>query len=117
MAIVGHMERSALERAAALAGLALASDTDVAVTGEDPVLASPFHLGEGAATALALIGQEADSIWCMRGGKPQQLSVDVGHAAASLHSFALLRLERGDGETPQRRVPAVTGIFDGSDGR
>ena len=67
--IVSAMERETIERAAALAGLELAPDTDVTVTGRDPVLASPFHLGEGAATALALVGQEADRIWRMRGGK------------------------------------------------
>jgi crotonobetainyl-CoA:carnitine CoA-transferase CaiB-like acyl-CoA transferase len=111
------MERSAIERAAALAGLGLASDTDVTVTGEDPILASPFHLGEGAATALALVGQEAARIWRMRGGKPQRMSVDVRHAAASLHSFALLRAEGVGRETPPRRVPAVTAILKCSDGR
>ena len=111
------MERSAVERAAALAGLELTSATDVTVTGEDPVLASPFHLGEGATTALALVGQEADRIWRMRGGKPQSMSVDVRHGAASLHSFALLRTEGAGRETPQRRVPAVTAIFECCDGR
>lgn len=115
--IVRDMERSAVERAAALAGLELAPETDIEVTGEDPVLASPFHMGEGAATALALVGQDAERIWRMRGGERQRLAVDVRHAAASLHSFALLRIEGTGGETPQRRVPAVTAIFEGSDGR
>jgi crotonobetainyl-CoA:carnitine CoA-transferase CaiB-like acyl-CoA transferase len=111
------MERSAIGRAAALAGLELASGTDITVTGEDPVLASPFHLGEGAAVALALVGQEADRIWQMRGGMPQRIAVDVRHAAASLHSFALLRIDAAGRETPQRRVPPVTAIFECGDGR
>jgi len=81
------MESVEIERAAKLAGLALAPETDVAVEGGDPVLASPFHLGEGAATALALVGQEASRIWCERGGRAQAVSVDARHAAASLHSF------------------------------
>ena len=111
------MERTVLTRFAALAGLELAPDTDVVVTGEDPVLASPFHLGEGAATALVLVGQEADRIWCMRGGHRQSMAVDVNHAAASLHSFALLRIDSAGRETPRRRVPAVTAIFECRDGR
>ena len=111
------MERETIERAATLAGLELAPDTDVTVTGCDPVLASPFHLGEGAATALALVGQEADRIWRLRGGQQQSVSVDVRHAAASLHSFALLRLEAGGDATPQRRVSPLTGIFECGDGR
>ena len=111
------MERETIECAARLAGLELAPDTDVTVTGCDPVLASPFHLGEGAATALALVGQEADRIWRLRGGQRQSISVDVRHAAASLHSFALLRLEAGGDATPQRRVSPLTGIFECGDGR
>jgi crotonobetainyl-CoA:carnitine CoA-transferase CaiB-like acyl-CoA transferase len=112
------MQREAIARAAQLAGLELAPETDVEVTGADPVLPTPFHLGEGAATALALVGQEADRIWRMRGGRPQQIGVDVRHAAASLHSFALLRILDGAGaETPQRRVPPVTAIYECGDGR
>src|SRR5581483_6696989 len=99
-----RMERTAIERAARLAGLALDAETDIDAVGADPVLASPFHLGEGAATALALVGQEVGRIWEMRCGRRQRMAVDVRHAAASLHSFALLRLEGGDTPTPLRRV-------------
>jgi len=111
------MDRSAIEHAAHLAGLELAADTDVTVAGEDPVLASPFHLGEGAATALALVGQEADRLWRLRGGRPQSIAVDVRHAAASLHSFALLRLDGGiRGPSPRERAP-VTAIWACADDR
>lgn len=105
------MERSAVENAASLAGLALAADTKVTVTGTDPVLASSLHLGEGAATALALLGQEVDLIRRDAGGNPQAITVDVRHAAASLHSFLLLRL---NGERPPltlRPAGQVTGIW------
>jgi len=112
------MERASIERMATLAGLPLDPATDVTITGADPVLPSPFHLGEGAATALALVGQEADRIWRMRGGRAQSIAVDCGHAAASLHSFALLRTERPDGSaSPQRSVPPLTNIFACARGR
>jgi crotonobetainyl-CoA:carnitine CoA-transferase CaiB-like acyl-CoA transferase len=111
------LDRPAVERAARLAGLELAPRTDVAITGADPVLASPLHLGEGAATALALVGQEADRIWQARGGKRQSIEVDVAHAAASLHSFAFLRVEDAGGDTPVRHVPPITAIFKCGDGR
>ena len=87
------MQRAAIEHAAQLAGLELASETDVSIEGDDPVLATPFHLGEGAATALALVGQEAALVWEERGGRKQSLSIDVRHAAASLVSYSLLRVE------------------------
>lgn len=110
------MERTKLERAARLAGLELAAETDLEVAGADPVLPSPLHLGEGAATAIALVGQEADRLWQLRGGRQQALSIDVRHAAASLHSFALLKLTDG-ATTPLRRVPPVTAIWECGDGR
>ncbi len=110
------MQRSAIERAAKLAGLELATTTDVTIEGDDPVLASPFHLGEGAATALALVGQEADRIWQMRGGKPQAMSVNVRHAAASLHSYMVLDVA-GSVPLPPRTPPSVTAIYECNDGR
>ena len=113
------MERRALERAARLAGLMLAPETDVRIEGDDPVLPSPFHLGEGAATALALVGQEADRLWQMRGGRRQSFAVDVRHAAASLRSYAVLQLD-GTTMAPlrgRRPGPNVTAIWECGDGR
>lgn len=86
------MDRQAIERAARIAGLAVDADLDISIDGADPVLPTPFHLGEGAAVALALVGQEADRIWRMRGGRRQSLAVSVEHAAASLHSHAALEV-------------------------
>lgn len=111
------MDRSAIERAAQLAGLQLAPETDITVEGDDPVLASPFHLGEGAATALALVGQEAGRIWRMRGGRPQSLFVNVRHAAASLHSYVLLTVEGAAPFRAERTGPPVTAIWECGDGR
>lgn len=111
------MERRAIERAAELAGLKLAPETEITIHGDDPVLPSPFHLGEGAATALALVGQEADRIWQMRGGKRQVLSVDIRHAAASLHSYTVLAVEGAAPVREERPGPAVTAIWECGDGR
>lgn len=111
------MERAAIERAAKLAGLELDPQTDVQIDGCDPILESPFHLGEGAAVALALVGQEANRLWTMQGGKPQSLRVDARHAAASLRSYVHLTV---DGAAPQRAEhpgPNVTQIWECSDGR
>jgi crotonobetainyl-CoA:carnitine CoA-transferase CaiB-like acyl-CoA transferase len=91
--------------------------TDVEITGEDPLLASPLHLGEGAATALALVGQEAERLWQMRGGARQSIAVDVRHAAASLVSYALLQLEGAPMGRPDRDGPPVTGIWRCNDDR
>lgn len=111
------MDRFAIERAARLAGLELAPETDVTVHGDDPVLVSPFHLGEGAAAAIALVGQEVDRLWQLRGGRRQSLSVDVRHAAASLHSFALLEVHGKKIPLTPRPGPNVTSIWECGDGR
>jgi crotonobetainyl-CoA:carnitine CoA-transferase CaiB-like acyl-CoA transferase len=68
-------------------------------------------LGEGAATALALLGQEVDLIRREAGGDPQAITVDVRHAAASLHSFLLLRLNGAMPPLTPRPAGQVTGIW------
>ncbi|MCC6387026.1 MAG: CoA transferase [Dehalococcoidia bacterium] len=110
------MQRERIAHYARLAGLELGNDTQIEVTGDDPVLPSPFHLGEGAATALALVGQEASRIWQLRGGDAQALRVDVRHAAASLRSYEHLKVDVG-GEPLARRGTGVTAIWECGDGR
>ncbi len=99
-----------------LAGVELAPDTTLTIEGDDPVLASPFHLGGGAATVLGLVGQEANRIWMERGGSNQSLSVNIRHAAASLHSYMVLECEGAAPLTP-RAGSNVTAIWECGDGR
>jgi crotonobetainyl-CoA:carnitine CoA-transferase CaiB-like acyl-CoA transferase len=81
------VENAAIRAAVELAGLKLPDDADVEISGVDPVLPSPHHLGEGAAVARALTGIAAADLWRLRGGDGQTVSVDVAHAAASLRSY------------------------------
>ena len=60
------MEKHEIERAIALAGLPI-PDSDIDITGADPVFYGPFHLGEGAAVTQALIGSKIDQIWQEQG--------------------------------------------------
>src|SRR3954471_17753826 len=86
------------------------------IVGADPVLASPFPLGEVAATAMAACGRAAANLWELRTGEEQEVRVDVAAAAASLLGFALQSL---DGETPQRTAlgnPLVA-LYECRDGR
>jgi crotonobetainyl-CoA:carnitine CoA-transferase CaiB-like acyl-CoA transferase len=86
------------------------------IVGRDPVLASPFPLGEVAATALAACGQAAAELWQLRTGETQEVRVDVGAAAASLLGFAFQRL---DGDTPRRTNEGnpFVGLYQCKDGR
>jgi len=87
------MEREDVDRAITLAGLPI-PDSDIEISGADPVFYGPFHLGEGAAVTQALIGSKVDQIWREHGHTAQQIKVDVRHAAASLNSAMLLSVPK-----------------------
>ncbi len=106
------MERESIAKAAQLGGLTLAAETEITVSGDEPILASPFRLGLGVATALTLVGQEASRIWQRRGGRPQALAMDLRHALASLSSYALV--EAGTAPRPVPQVTAIHACGDGS---
>ncbi len=109
------MERQAIARWAACAGLVLDPAQVVSITGKDPIFDTAFPIGEGAAVALALVGQAANRLGCLRGQRSQELSVDVRHAAASLLSFALLALD-GAGVAPFE-APVLSAFFPCQGGR
>src|SRR4051794_27646003 len=98
-------------------GLARPPDGEVTITGHDPIWASKYPVGEGAAVILAAHGVAINDVWEQRTGRRQQVKVDVRRAAASLrgHSFQLL-----DGEqTPRPIWPelAYSDHFQCRDGR
>lgn len=114
------MERERIAAAVELAGLTLDDDADVTIVGDDPVLPSPHHLGEGAAVARALTGVAAADLWRLRGGERQPIVVDAAHAAASLRSYMhtvpvdeARRMPLSAGVSTER----VIGIFPTGDGR
>lgn len=86
------------------------------IVGSDPVYASPWPLGEVAATALAASARAAADLWKLRTGEDQTVRVEVPAAAATLLGFAFQQL---DGETPQRTAlgnPLVD-LYECRDGR
>ncbi len=110
------MNRSEFERGVRLAGLDV-PDSHLKIIGADPVYYSPFHLGEGAAIAHALIGSKVDQIWRELEHKAQQITVDVRHAAASLNSTHWLQIKN---KSATDNVPAIrnmTRIFRCKDDR
>src|SRR5262249_25589269 len=73
-------------------GLAPVDSIPVEIEGSDPVLASPFPVGEAAAVALAAVGVATAVVWCDRTGVSQTVHVDVRRAAAAIHAHRLQRL-------------------------
>ena len=91
-----------------------------AVVGQDPILASPHYLGNGAAVTRLLTGLAANELWRIRTGRSQDVEVDARHAAAALRSYRHARpvgqpaLDVG---AVARRHLLVTRIVAARDGR
>lgn len=94
--------------------------SDVKVTGSDPVIATPFRVGEAAAAALAAGAVAAVQLHTLRGGQEQHVAIDVAAAAASLVGFGLQRLETPAGAvTPERpaAISPLVALYECGDGR
>jgi crotonobetainyl-CoA:carnitine CoA-transferase CaiB-like acyl-CoA transferase len=82
--------------------------------GSDPVLPTPFRIGEAAAAALAATGLAAADLWETRTGRRQDIAVDLRQATASLRSGHYLKI--GDGAVSAARNP-IMGVYPAKDGR
>ena len=91
------MERGRLDQLTELGGWLVGESVEV--TGTDPVLPTPWPVGEIAAVALAQAGVAASVLARRADGDPGPVRVDVADAAASTIGFALMRV---DGESMSR---------------
>jgi crotonobetainyl-CoA:carnitine CoA-transferase CaiB-like acyl-CoA transferase len=82
--------------------------------GSDPVMPTPFKVGIAGAATVAAAGLAAAHLWETRGGRPQKVSVDLRHAAASLRSGTYMKL--GDGVLSSARN-SIMGFYPTKDGR
>ena len=109
------MPLAALRTILPAAGLpATAADAVTFTSGTDPVLPTPFRIGEAGAATLAATGVAAADLWAIRTGRRQSVSVDFRHATASLRSGHYMKL--GDGEVSHARN-AIMGVYPTKDGR
>jgi crotonobetainyl-CoA:carnitine CoA-transferase CaiB-like acyl-CoA transferase len=98
-----------------VAGLAEERARSVEITGgADPVLPTPFRIGETSAAALAATGLAASDLWELRGGRRQEVAVDLRQATASLRSGHYLKMEQTD--VSRERNP-VMGMYPAKNGR
>jgi len=82
--------------------------------GADPVLPTPFRIGEAGAAALAATGLAAAELWELRTGRRQEVGVDLRQAVASLRSGHYMTI---NGERiPTDRNP-VMGVYPAKNGR
>ncbi len=82
--------------------------------GSDPILPTPFHIGETAAASLAAVGLAAADLWELRTGRRQEVRVDVRQATASLRSGKYLEM---DGVPVAAERTPVMGVYPARNGR
>ncbi len=104
----------ALDELVALCGLEPPRAGQVSIAGDDPVLPVRYRLGAASAAALAATGLAVDQLWQLRGGKPQQVSVGVRAAVATLRSARYLQV---NGKPLPPMWDAFSGIYAVRDGR
>ncbi len=82
--------------------------------GTDPILPTPFRLGETSAATLAAVGLAASDLWELRTGRRQEVAVDTRQATASLRSGKYMKMEEAPVST-ERNV--VMGVYPAKNGR
>jgi crotonobetainyl-CoA:carnitine CoA-transferase CaiB-like acyl-CoA transferase len=105
------------ERMTTIAGLAgWSASESVELDGTDPVLPTPWPVGEVAAVALARLAAAAAGLARRAGGDPGVIRTDVAHAATATVGFAVMRV---DGEPIGRTNAANSwvGRYRCADGR
>jgi len=82
--------------------------------GADPVLPTPFRIGETSAAAVAAAGLAASDLWELRTGRRQGIAVDTRRATASLRSAKYIML---DGESVPTDRNTIMGFYPAKNGR
>ena len=80
----------------------------------DPILPTPFRIGETSAAALAAVGLAVSELWELRTGRRQEVAVDTRQATASLRSGHYMKMD-GAPVSIERNV--VMGVYPAKNGR
>ena len=87
----------------------------VEITGDiDPILPTPFRIGEASAATLAAVGLAVTDLWALRTGRCQEVAVDTRQATASLRSGRYMHL---DGAAVSTERNTVMGVYPAKNGR
>ena len=82
--------------------------------GADPILPTPFRIGETSAAALAAVGIAVSDLWELRTGRRQEVAVDSRQATASLRSGHYIQK---DGTPFSTERSTITGVYPAKNGR
>ena len=82
--------------------------------GTDPILPTPFRIGEAATASLAAIGLAVADLWELRTGRRQEVKLDSRRATASLRSGRYMTM---DGASVAGERHSVAGVYPAKNGR
>ena len=109
------MTKDALSTLLPIAGWPEQHARAVEITGgTDPILPTPFRIGETSAAALAAIGLAVSNLWELRTGRRQEVAVDTRQATASLRSGLYMQM---DGTPVSTERNTMTGVYPAKNGR
>ena len=80
----------------------------------DPILPTPFRIGETSAAAVAAVGLAASDLWELRPGRKQKIAVDTRRATASLRSGKYMEMEGKPVPTDRN---TIMGFYPAKNGR
>jgi crotonobetainyl-CoA:carnitine CoA-transferase CaiB-like acyl-CoA transferase len=94
------------------------SGLNINVSGNDPVMDTPWHIGEAAAAALAAQGIALSKIWDIRKGKDQKQTIDIDVASAALSTLRCNFMKQNGYSIPFPDIDYPTvGIYETKDKR
>ena len=109
------MSHDALRTLMPIAGWPQDRASSVEITGGiDPILPTPFRIGETSAAALAAVGMAASDLWELRSGRQQEVAVETRQATASLRSGKYMQM---DGAHVSTERNTVMGVYPAKNGR
>src|SRR5262245_39595145 len=82
--------------------------------GLDPILPTPFRIGETSAAALAAVGLAVSDLWALRTGRHQDVAIDTRRATASLRSGHYMHM---DGAPVSTERNSIMGVYPARGGR
>ena len=82
--------------------------------GTDPILPTPFRIGETSTAALAAVGLAVADLWELRTGRRQEVAVDTRRATASLRSGHYMQINGASVSTERNQV---MGVYPAKNGR
>src|SRR5437764_3451419 len=109
------MTNEALRTILPIAGWSDERARAVEITGKaDPILPTPFRIGETSTAALAAIGLAVSDLWELRTGRRIDVAVDTRQATASLRSGHYMQMDEAPVSTERN---TVMGVYPAKNGR